>query len=170
MVTHMCIQVFAEERRLYLSCVSVAYSSDDVGISQTALEHVRVVIACLEHVFVEDVFRQIRPVAQCRYVVHALEPQVVYCQDRLGVLDRRIRELCAKQYRHKTCLPVVAVDDVRYPVHVVQSRQCSLAEVAVLRDVVDKIDIRIAARKEIIVIDEVVYYSIPYVLHDAYIK
>ena len=63
----------------------------------------------------------------------------------------------------------MAVDDVGDPVHVVQGGQGSLAEEAVLGDVVHQIDIGVAGGEELLVVDEVVYHAVPDILHDAHI-
>ena len=48
------------------------------------------------------------------------------------------------------------------------SKSC-LAEIAVLRNVVNKVEVRVAAAEELIVIDEVIYNAVMHIFHDAYV-
>ena len=61
------------------------------------------------------------------------------------------------------------MDYIRYPVHIVESGKSRLAEEAVLRNIVNEIYIRIACCEELLIVDEVIYYSVAYVLHDSHI-
>ena len=83
------------------------------------------------------------------------------------VTDGSILEERPQIYRYQSRLPVMAVDDIRLPVHVVERSQSCLAEIAVLRDIIDQIGIWLISAKEFFVIDEVIDNSIPDIFHDA---
>ena len=61
----------------------------------------------------------------------------------------------------------MAVDDVGYPVHVVERGQRGLAEEAVPGDIVHEVQIRVAGGEELLVVDEVVDDAVVHILHDA---
>lgn len=79
-------------------------------------------------------------------------------------MEQRLQE-----NRHQGRLPVVAVDNVRNPVHVVQRGQGSLAEEAVFWNVIYQVDIGVPGREELLVVDEVVHHSIVDVFHNPHI-
>ena len=91
-------------------------------------------------------------------------------EDGLGARHRRALEQGAQVYRHQRRLPVVAVDDVGNPVQVVQRCQGSLAEEAILGNVIDQVYVGIAQGEEFLVVDEVIDHAVPDVLHDAHIE
>ena len=61
----------------------------------------------------------------------------------------------------------MAVDDIRLPVHEVQRCQCSLAEIAVLRDIIDQICIRLIPAEEFLVVNEIIDHAVPDILHNT---
>ena len=88
-------------------------------------------------------------------------------ENGLRVADGRVLEQRAQIHRHERRLPVVAVDDVGYPVHVVERGQRGLAEEAVPGDIVHEVQIRVAGGEELLVVDEVVDDAVVHILHDA---
>ena len=90
-------------------------------------------------------------------------------QHDLGAAQRRILEHGAEINRDQTRLPVVAVDHVRDPVHIVQGCQSCLAEIAELRDVGDQVRVGISVAEELFVVDEIINDAVPDILHDAHI-
>ena len=169
MIAQVRVQVLAVERCLDLAGVGLADGGDHVAVGQAALEHVGVIVALLQRVLVEHILRKSGPVADRRDIEDALEAQVVDGEHDLGTAQRRILEHGTEIDRDQARLPVVAVDHVRDPVHVVQGCQSCLAEVAVLRDVGDQIRIGIAVAEELLVVDEIIDDAVPDVLHDSHI-
>ena len=64
----------------------------------------------------------------------------------------------------------MAVDDIRCPVHIVQCCKSCFCEIAELRDIVDKVCIRLAPAEELVVVNEVIYHPIPDIFHDSDIE
>ena len=108
----------------------------------------------LQGAHVEHAVGQARPVLYRGDVVLALEAQVVYGEYALGAAHGAVLEQGAQVHGDERRLPVVAVDDVGYPVHVVERRERRLAEEAVARDVVDEVGVGVAAGEELLVVYE----------------
>ena len=64
----------------------------------------------------------------------------------------------------------MAVNDVRNPVHIIQRCQRCFCEIAIFRDIVDQIGVRISVAEEFLVIDEIIHNTVPDILHDSYIE
>ena len=168
-VAQVILQLLAVFRGLDLPGVGVAHGGDPVGVGQAALEHVGVPPGLLQSAHVEHLGGQPAPVADGGNVVDALEPQVMDGEHGLGAAHRRILEQGAQIHRHQRGLPVVAVDHVGNPVHVIQRSQRGLAEEAVLGNVVHQAHIGVAIGEELLIVDEVVDHAVADVLHDAHI-
>ena len=91
-------------------------------------------------------------------------------QHALALLQVAVPELGLQVQRNQRRLPVVAVDDVRNPFQIVQRRQRSLGEIAVLRNILPEARIGIAPVEEFTVVDEVVDDAVHLQLHDADIE
>ena len=170
MEAQMRVQLLAVEAGLNLPGVGVADGGDHVGVGETALEHVGVLIALLEVTVLEDVAGQAGPVFHGGDVVDALEAQVMDGQHALGAADGRVGEERAQEHRRQRRLPVVAVDDVGDPVHVVERREGRLGKVAELGDVAHQIGVGIAPAEEFIIIDEIIDNAVHDHFHDADIE
>ena len=169
-IAKMGVQRFAVFPGLDFPGIGVADGGDAVGVGQAALEQVGVLVLLLEGAHVEDIVWKPRPVFDGGNVVDPLEAQIVDGEDGLGARHRRALEQGAQVYRHQRRLPVMAVDDVGNPVHVVQRCQGSLAEEAILGNVVDQVYVGVAQGEELLVVDEVIDHAVPDVLHDAHIE
>ena len=119
---------------------------------------------------VKHIVRQTRPVLDVTDAVDALETKVVDRNDRLCAAHGSIRKERAQIHRHQAGLPVVAVDDVGDPVHVVEGCERGFAEEAVFGDVLDKVRIGIAPAEEFLVVDEVIDDAVHHHLHDPDVK
>ena len=166
-ITQVVLKPLAVFRGLYLIGIGPADGCDAVRIGETALEHIGLDIVLLQRAHVEHGVGQAGPVLDGGDVVNALEAQVVDGENGLRVADGRVLEQRAQIHRHERRLPVVAVDDVWYPVHVVERGQRGLAEEAVPGDIVHEVQIRVAGGEELLVVDEVVDDAVVHILHDA---
>ena len=135
-IAQMCVQALAEEGGLDLPGVGAADGGDHVAVGQAALEHVGVHPVLGQGVLVEHVVGQIGPVLDGGDIVDALKAEVVDGDDGLRAAQGRGGEKGPQEDRHQARLPVVAVDNVGDPVHIVQGGQGGLAEVAEPGDVV----------------------------------
>ena len=142
-VTQMRIKPFPIELRLDFTGIGIADGCDHIRIGKAALHHIGILNARLEHIDIEDIIRQACPVLDGRDVVYALEAEIVNCEHRLCGSKLRVGKERAEINRHKGCLPVMAVDDIRHPVHVIQCCQCRFGEIAELGDIVNQVGIRI---------------------------
>ena len=167
MMAQMGIQTFTEERGLNLAGIRSAHRGDHIGECKPAFEHIGINIVLLQNIDVEEPVVQAGPVFDCRNVVNALEAQVVNGHHHFCPADRCAGELCAQIERNKTGLPVMAMDDIRNPVQIVQCGKSSFVKVAVLGNIVNKVGIRVAPAEELIVVDEVIHHAVPYIFHNA---
>ena len=153
--------------RLNFARVRIGNSGDHIGVGQSALEHIRIEPVLGQCILVENIIRQIRPVLDGLNIVNTLETQVVNRDHGLCISDGGVLEKCAQEYRHKSCLPVMAMDNIRDPVHVIKRSECRLAEIAVLRDIIDQICIRLIPSEEFLVVDEIIDHAVPDILHNT---
>ena len=77
MIAQMRIQVFSVEGCLDLICIGAAHGRDHVGIGETALEHIGIIVALFERVLVENIIRETRPVLDHTHIIETLEAKVV---------------------------------------------------------------------------------------------
>ena len=167
MIAQMRIQIFSVEGCLDLICIGAAHGRDHVGIGETALEHIGIIVALFERVLVENIIRETRPVLDHTHIIETLEAKVVDRDHDLRPCDGRFVKQGAQIDRHQTCLPVVAVDDIRDPVHIVECRQRSLTEIAELRNVVDQVGVGISRAEKFLIVDKVIHDAVPDIFHDA---
>ena len=71
-------------------------------------------------IVIDDARGKAGPILNMRCSVNALEAKVMDGDDCLCVTDFRIRKQGLLINRNKTRLPVVAVDDIRIPVQIVE--------------------------------------------------
>ena len=88
----------------------------------------------------------------------------------LGAADGGVGKERAQIHGHQRRLPVVAVDDVGDPVHVVEGSQRRLGKVAVLGNIAHKVGVGVAPAEKVVVVDEVIDNAIPHVFHDTHIE
>ena len=169
-IPQMCIQSFPIEWCLNFFGIRSADGRNHVRIGKTTLEHVRVFIALLERILVEYIIREARPVTDRRNIVDALEAQIMdrdYC---LCAGYRRSLKQCMQIHRYKASLPVMAMDDIRDPVHIVEGCKCRFCEEAVFGNIIDQVDVGIAGTEEFFVVDEIIYHTVPDIFHDSHIE
>ena len=98
--------------------------------------------------------------------------QVVDRIDRLNVgVISVLLEVAVQEHRHHTCLPVIAVENVRLEIHEVahEIEYCSLIE-AITLDIENIINIDLIEVEIVLVIDEVEYNAVHFQLKQARIK
>ena len=84
-------------------------------------------------------------------------------------------QLCVDKHRPQINgdqgrLPVVAMDYVRNPIHIVQRRQGRFGEVAVFGNVVNEIGIWVSGAEKFLVVNEIIDDAVPDILHNAHIE
>ena len=169
-VAQVGIQPLAVGGGLDLLGVGAGDGGDHVAIGEAALHHVGIQPVLGQGILIEHVVRQTGPIADGGDIVHALEAQVVNGEHGLGLADGRILEQGPQIHRGQGRLPVVAVDNVRDPVHEVQGGQSGLGEEAELGDVPDDGGVGVAVGEELLVVDEVIDHTVPYVFHNTDIE
>ena len=88
--------------------------------------------------------------------------------DNLGCsADFGIGEQCPQIYRNKTCLPVVAVDDIRDEANNGKGSQNRLVKVDELLEVIRHFAVRIAPAEEFLIVDEIADHTVKIILLDA---
>ena len=118
----MRVKVFAVERCLDLAGIGAADGRDHIRIGEAAFEHVCVFIALFKGVFVEDIIRETGPVPDGRNIVYTLETEIMDRDHGLGTAERSVLKERTQIDRYKARLPVMAVDHIRDPVHIVKRR------------------------------------------------
>ena len=169
-VAQVGIQLFAVLGSLDFPGVGAADGGDHVAVGQAALEHIGIQPVLGQGILIEHIVRQAGPIADGGDVVNTLEAQIVNGQHGFGTAQGRILEQRPQIHGHQRRLPVVAVDHVGDPVHVVQGSQGCLGEEAEFGNVADDAGIGIALGEELLVVDEVVDDAVPHVFHDPHIE
>ena len=167
MVAQMGIKTFPVIRGLNLPGVGVGHGGDHIRIGKTALEHVHGVLILQEDVVVEKTVRQAGPVFQPRDIAHSLEAEIMDGEHGLCAGDFCAGKLRAEIHRDKRRLPVVAVDDVGDPVHIIQGGQSCLGKIAVFGNIIVQVGVGVAPAEEFIIVDEVINHAVPYIFHNA---
>src|SRR5699024_2772862 len=110
---HQSVKPLSVERSLDLIRVALPYSCELIRINDTALQRVCVLVG-FELVRNEIVLRMSFDPSHGLCIPHHLELQVMYRHDRLdaAVVFAEISEII-KIDRDQSCLPVVAVDQIR---------------------------------------------------------
>ena len=170
METKVGIQTFSIERCLNLSGIRRTDCRDDVGVCQTALEHVGVFKILLQQRMIKHISGQSGPVLYGRNIINALETKVMDRDYGGCAAHRRVSKKRPQIDRDQTGLPVVAVDNIRDPVQIIERCQRRFPEEAVFRNILDQIGIRIAPVEEFIIIDEIVDNAVHLHFHDADVK
>ena len=170
MISQVLVKRLAVCRGLNLAGVGIADGGDTVGIGDAALEHIRVLIALLHCHDIKHIVGQTGPVFYRRDIVNALEAEVMYREYCPRAADGSIVEHPAKIHGYKSRLPVMAVNDIRYPVHVIKRSKRSLAEEAILGNVVHKVGIGIPVGEEILIVYKIIGHAVIHILHYADVK
>ena len=100
----------------------------------------------------------------------ALEPEIMDRQDAARAADRGVGELGAQIDRRKGGLPVMAVDHIRDPVHIVEDRQSCLGEIAVFGNILPEAGIGISPVKKLLVVNKIVNHAVFFGFHDANVE
>ena len=161
------IEALAVERHLDLLGVGIGNRRDRVGIHDTTLQEVTILLT-LELIRCEVVVGQLGEALDRLHIPNALELQVVDRDDRLdGAIVLSAGETIVEKHRNETGLPVVAVDHIRVPVEQRQRRQCGIAEETELLEIPVPVTVWTVTGEIRLVVDEVVGHALVLILQDT---
>ena len=151
------------ERHLDLLRIGIADCRYHISIYDTALEIVGITI-CLQLVTGEIILVQACDVNDLLLIPDTLELQVMYRHDRLDTMvERVIIEAVLNIYRDQSCLPVMAVDDIRTEIQRRHCRQCCFTEKCKLLNILENIAIWMKSCEIELIIDKIEMNSL--ILH-----
>ena len=161
------IEALSVERHLDLLRIGIGNRRDRVGIHETTLQEVTILLT-LELIRCEVVVGQLGEALDRLHIPYTLELEVMDRDHRLdGAVVLSAGETVMQQYRNETGLPVVTVDHIRMPVEQRQRRQRCIAEEAELLEIPVPVTVWTVTGEIRLVVDEVVGHALVLILQDA---
>ena len=166
--TQQTIQLFAVIRSLDFFCIGFTNGCNVICINQAALEHVCILFK-FQLVRREHIARQVGVINKVVDVPNALEFQVVNGHNRLCAPIKAMGcKSALEEYRNHTCLPVVAVNNVRMESDDRHGCQNCLTEENIAFNIpADRICIRLITLEIIFIINKVEGNALVFIFHDA---
>ena len=162
------IQSFAILRCLNLLCISFADSRNIICIYQTALQHVGVSLI-LQLVRGKYIIRKSCQSLHRLNIPDSLESQVMNRHNRF---DTAIKFACCELrlqiYRNQTCLPVMAVDQIRAEAYDRQDREHCLVKESKLLNISTEISVRFRPPEIDQIVNKIIGDALILIGHDTY--
>ena len=159
-------QTFAVERGFDFLRICFAHCSHSVCKDDSSFQEVGVFV-CFQFIRSKIVVGKSRNSLYCLHIPYALEFQVVDRHNCFYIPEKLILlESIVKIYRYKSCLPVMAVDNVRTESDHRKHRKHSFGEESKFLQIPGRAVIRLRTAEIVFIVDKVELDSVIFHLHD----